>query len=79
MNANIYEKLTLIFQDVFNDDSVIAHQDLSAADVHGWDSLSHIRLILAVEREFGIRFKSAEVVGLQNTGALVKLIEKYLK
>jgi acyl carrier protein len=75
---DIYARLTAIFRDVFDDDGVIATPELKASDVPRWDSLSHIRLILAIERAFNIRFKSAETVGLKNTGALGDLILRHL-
>ncbi|CUW38099.1 Acyl carrier protein [Magnetospirillum sp. XM-1] len=72
---NIYERLTPIFQDVFDNDDVIATPTLTAAEVEGWDSLSHIRLVVAVESEFGIKFSISELTGLKNVGAMVALIE----
>lgn len=72
---NIYERLTPIFQDVFDSDDLVAAPELTAKDVEGWDSLSHIRLIVAVEAEFGIKFSISELSGLKNVGAMVALIE----
>ncbi len=73
--VNIYERLTPIFQDVFDSDDLVAAPELTAKDVEGWDSLSHIRLIVAVEAEFGIKFSISELSGLKNVGAMVALIE----
>jgi len=73
LRAEIYERLTKIFLDVF-DAEVILGDQTTAADVDGWDSLSHIRLILAVEKEFGVRFAASEVGMLKNVGELVALI-----
>ncbi len=50
--------------------------DMTAADVKNWDSLNHIDLIVAVEREFKIRFTTAEVTTLKNVGALASLVDK---
>jgi len=47
-----------------------------AGDVPGWDSLSHVKVILAVEREFGSRFKTAELLRLKNVGDLQALIDR---
>jgi acyl carrier protein len=46
-----------------------------AAEVPGWDSLSHINVMLAVEKHFGIRFKGAEVLKLKNVGDLQRLLD----
>jgi acyl carrier protein len=51
---------------------------MTATDVPAWDSLSHITLIVAVEREFGIRFTTAEVAALMNVGDLADLVQKKL-
>lgn len=70
----IYSRLTPIFHEVFDNDNIALTPELSANDVDEWDSLSHIRLIVAVEEGFGIRFNSAEIVKLENVGQFVDLI-----
>lgn len=71
---NIYQRLTPIFRDVFEDDGINLSPGLTAADVPGWDSLSHIRLILQIQKEFGIKFSAAQTTGLKNVGELAELI-----
>jgi acyl carrier protein len=71
----IYSRLTKIFEDVFDEDSIMVTPELSAKDVDGWDSLTHIRLMLTVEKAFKIKFSTSEVAKLQNVGDLVRLIE----
>jgi acyl carrier protein len=71
----IYEKLTGIFQDVFDDDSIRVTSNLTAKEVDGWDSLSHIRLIVTVEKAFKVKFSTSEIGKLEKVGDLVKLIE----
>lgn len=51
-------------------------RDNLASDVPGWDSLSHVRVLTAVEEEFSIRFASREVMRLRNIGALHDLVEQ---
>jgi acyl carrier protein len=72
---SIYARLAEIFEDVFDDDSIVLTAELSAKDVDGWDSLTHIRLLLTVERAFKIKFSTAEIGKLENVGDLVSLIE----
>ena len=72
---NIYEKLTEIFQDIFDNDDVIATPVLTADDVEEWDSLSHIRVIVTIEEEFDIKFSVSEIVELNNVAEMVALIE----
>ena len=71
----IYARLTEIFRDVFDEDTIDVNPALSAKDVDGWDSLTHIRLILTVEKAFKIKFSTSEIGKLQNVGDLVTLIE----
>ncbi|MEE2722156.1 MAG: acyl carrier protein [Pseudomonadota bacterium] len=77
-NNEIFEKLTPIFQDVFDDDEIVLVSDLTAADVDEWDSLSHIRLIVSVEQAFGISFTAAEVSRLENVGEFADLVKSKL-
>ena len=71
----IYEKLSDIFKNVFDDDSISVSRELSAEDVDGWDSLAHIRLILTVEKAFKMKFSTSELGKLANVGDLVDLIK----
>jgi acyl carrier protein len=50
----------------------------AAAEVPGWDSLSHINVVLAVEKHFRVHFKSAEVLRLKNVGDLQRLVDSKL-
>ena len=71
----IYARLAEVFQDVFDEDSIELAPELSAKDVEGWDSLTHIRLILTVARAFKIKFSTSEIGKLENVGDLVTLIK----
>jgi len=71
----IYARLAEIFEDVFDEDSIKLTPDLSAKDVDGWDSLTHIRLILTIEKAFKIKFSTSEIGKLENVGDLVALIK----
>jgi acyl carrier protein len=70
----IYARLTPIFRDVLDDDDLVPTPELTARDVPEWDSLRHIRLIVSVERELGIKFTTAEIGALENVGQFVALI-----
>ena len=70
----ILAKLTGIFRDVFDDETLVARPEMTAHEVDRWDSLSHIDMILLVEEAFGIRFRTREIADLMNVGDLVRLI-----
>jgi acyl carrier protein len=71
----IQEMLNDIFQNIFEDDTLEVHDSLTAADVDGWDSVTHVRLLLAIERSFGIKFTAGEIGRLRSVGDLMKLIQ----
>jgi acyl carrier protein len=71
---NIIERLNEVFQNVFDDDEITVDRDTTAADIEDWDSLEHIRLIAAVEREFGVKFTMKEVSAMQNVGEMIDII-----
>jgi acyl carrier protein len=73
--SQIYVRLTEIFEEVFDEDSIVVTPELSAKDVDGWDSLTHIRLILTAEKAFKIKFSTSEIGKLENVGDLVTLIK----
>lgn len=70
----IYATLSEIMQDVFDDDDIVAKPELTAKDVEGWDSLSNLRFILSVEKEFSVKFTAAEIGKLANVGELAAMI-----
>lgn len=74
MKEEIYSRLTSIFRDVFDDDTLVATPVITARDVAEWDSLNHIRLMVSIEKAFGIAFTTAEIAGLENVGQLVDAI-----
>jgi acyl carrier protein len=75
-NADIVTRLTPIFRDVFNDNTLVVTDKLNAADVATWDSLSNINMIIAVEKAFGVKFSIKDVRNLKNVGELLELIKR---
>ena len=71
---NIIERLNEVFQNVFDDDEITVDRDTTATDIEDWDSLEHIRLIAAVEREFGVKFTMKEVSAMKNVGEMMDII-----
>jgi acyl carrier protein len=69
------EKLNGIFRTVFDNDEINIQPEMTASDVDGWDSLSHVNLILAVEQGFGIKFNQRELMTFKNVGDLLRSIK----
>jgi acyl carrier protein len=72
----ITEKLTAIFQEVFDDQTIALREEMTADDVDAWDSLSHVNLMIAIELAFDIEFKQNEIQGFDNVGELIKNIKE---
>ena len=80
---DVRAELQEIFRQVFDDPTIVLRDDMTAADVEGWDSVTHIDLLIAVERAMGIKFATAEMSRLkepdQNIGSFIRLIETKLQ
>ena len=67
-----------IFREVFDDDGLLVTPEMTAKDIKRWDSLSHIRLIVAHEIKFGVKFNTIELNGLKNVGNFIDLLKSKL-
>jgi acyl carrier protein len=70
------EQLVGIFRQVMNNDHLTLTDSTTAAEVEGWDSLSHVTLMFSIEQEFNIQFRGDEFSNLNNVGDLRTLIKK---
>ena len=69
----IFARLNEVFRDVFDDDSIVVKPATTADDIEDWDSLEHITLISAVEKEFGMKFKMGEISSMKNVGEMAHI------
>jgi acyl carrier protein len=74
----IRTQLTGVFRDVFEDDALELRDDMTASDVESWDSLSHVNMVVAVEKTFRTKFTTKEIGALGTVGDLVALISRKL-
>jgi acyl carrier protein len=74
----IFDRVQSIFQDIFDDDSIMISLDTSADDIEDWDSLNHINLVSAIEQEFKVRFTLVELISLNDVGEMIDLISEKL-
>ena len=74
------DDIQTVFREVFEDDHLVLRDEMTAADVEGWDSLTHINLIIAIEKKLGIKFATAEISRLsdqgQNIGTMLQLVKR---
>lgn len=75
----ILKKLNEIFIDVMDlDDDFVLTEDMTADDIEEWDSLSHIQLMVAIEKNFGIKFTAKEILDWEDVHDCVDSIESKL-
>lgn len=70
----ILEKVQNIFRDVLDNEDIELTYDTTADDIDEWDSLSHIQLIVAIEKEFKVKFTSKEIMSWDNVGEMLDCI-----
>ena len=74
--SDVMSRIQEVFHDVFDDDGLEITRESNAKTVEAWDSLAHINLVIAIEKEFGIKFALGELEGLKDVGGMADLIEK---
>lgn len=71
---SILNRMNVVFRDVFDDEDIHISETTVADDIEDWDSLSHITLVSALEREFNLQFDLKEIAKLSDVGGMVELI-----
>ncbi len=74
LREEVFKRLNQIFQDVFDDESITVQDATTADDIEDWDSLEHINLVVAIEKEFDIKFNMGDVSKMKNVGEMADLI-----
>jgi acyl carrier protein len=75
---NTIEQLTGVFRTVFDDPDIQLKPETIASDIEGWDSLSHVNLIMAIEKSFKIRFNQKELMTFQRVGDMIRCLDSKL-
>lgn len=75
---NLREQMQDVFRSVLDDPALVLNDSLTAVDVPGWDSLSHVSLMFSIESEFGITFSDSEMTSFENVGQLIGRVEQKL-
>ena len=70
----LLKKVECIFRDILDNDEIELYESTVADDIDEWDSLTHIQLVVAIEKEFGIKFTSREILSWNNVGDMIKTI-----
>ncbi|WP_421943915.1 acyl carrier protein [Pedobacter sp.] len=72
--SEVLSKVQDIFRDVLDNEDIILTPQTTADDVEDWDSLSHIQLIVAIEKQFNIKFTSKEILSWNNVEEMIQSI-----
>ena len=76
--TDILKQVQDIFRDILDDENIILSDASTAEDIEDWDSLTHIQLIKAIEKNFSIRFTSREILSWNNGGEMLDCIKSKL-
>ena len=74
--SEILKQVQDIFRDILDDEEIVLEDSTTADDVEGWDSLTHIQLIVAIEKQFKIKFTSKEILSWRNIGEMLDSIAR---
>lgn len=77
-NNELYGQLKAIYCTILKKDNVDLTEETTAADIDGWDSLTHMILMDSIEKHFSIKFKLMEIMKFNNVGDMVACIQKKL-
>ena len=73
-NNDVLLMVQEIFRNILDNEEIVLSNETTADDVDEWDSLTHIQLIVAIEKEFKIKFTSREILSWKNVGEMLDSI-----
>lgn len=74
----IIAQLNTVFRKELDNDSIFLKNETVAKDIEEWDSLTNVQLMVAIEKNFKIRFTSMELTGFKNVGEMCQTIKRKL-
>ena len=74
----ILNRLQIIFQNVFDED-VSINEETKPSDIDGWDSLTQIVLLSAIQNNFDIDISMDEAITIDGVASIIKIIESKKK
>jgi acyl carrier protein len=77
--TEILKEINTIFRDILDDETIVIEEQTTAKDIEEWDSLTHIQIVVTIEKHFKIRFTSKEIQSWNHIGELLDCIESKMK
>lgn len=77
-NLMVELQLQEIFREIFDDEDLVITNQTTADDIEDWDSLTHMQLIIQIEKTYNIKFTTAEIKKAANVGEFVEIIQEKL-
>lgn len=74
-NQEVLKRITDLIRENLDNDDIVLTAETEAKDVDGWDSLAHVRIMVAVEEDFNVRFTTDEITSLKDVGSLIALVQ----
>lgn len=71
-------KMQEIFREILDDENLVLIDGMPMYDIEGWDSLTHIQLIVEIENAFGVKFTAQEILSWKNVGEIISWLEKMI-
>jgi acyl carrier protein len=75
----LLKQINDVFIDILDNDEIEIKEETTANDIEEWDSLTHIQLVVAIEKHFKIRFSSMEIQSWKDVGEMITCIESRIK
>ena len=75
----ILATVTSVFKEILDNEQIVLVRATTAGDIEEWDSLSHIQLVVAIEKKFRIRFTSSQIQSWRNVGEMIDSIGDRIK
>lgn len=73
--SQVLSQVQDIFRDILDEDELVLTETSTAEEVDGWDSLTHIQLVVAIEKHFKFKFTSKEILSWKNVGEMIDSIQ----
>jgi acyl carrier protein len=73
---DLLDRVQAVFRDVFDNENLLIDQTTGPGDIEDWDSFAHIGLVAALEKEFAVKLKIADIVKLTDVASILAFLSE---